>query len=96
MQVFFFKRRLNNFRETNNSDFRFFNFKKHQNVEAVRIQASLAAKRTRKSLTRGPTDRFVTYLQFSIKVCFSTTETEVLFPISLSVISLMHIDLKIG
>jgi len=36
---------------------------------------------TRNALTRGCTDQFVTYLQFRIKVCFSTAEKELFFPI---------------
>jgi len=39
---------------------------------------------SRKALTRGRTDRFVTYWQFPVEVCFLAAETKLLFPISLS------------
>ena len=35
----------------------------------------------RKAFTRGRTDHFVTYLQFTVKVFFPTAETELLFSI---------------
>jgi len=43
--------------------------------------------KTRKAPTQGRTGHFVIYLQCAIKVCFSTAETELLFPISLSLSS---------
>ena len=39
-------------------------------------------KHTRKAKTRGLTDHLVAYLQFPMRVCFSTDKTELRFPIS--------------
>jgi len=58
------------------------NMKQTVTIAYVVVSASLV--KAGKALTWGRTDHFVTYLQFSIMVCFSTAETERLFRVSLS------------
>jgi len=53
----------------------------HTNAHAARYNLNLLSTQTRKALTRGRTDHFVTYSQFPINVCFLTAETELLFPV---------------